>query len=105
MRQALALSVIVAAAALLSPAASGHNTPYLFPPHQVLVRQTALQYVLNNAFPAFAPITVKCWGLNTAPMQGGGTGFHHIRCATGLNIPDFIYHLDAHGKMFVTRSW
>jgi hypothetical protein len=89
----------------LQPSAVSHNSGYAFTQHDVMVRRTALRWALNRIFPDFAPVDVTCWGLNPVSLRSGGTGFRHVRCTTGLNIPDFVYHLDRNGDFFVTRSW
>jgi hypothetical protein len=70
----------------------------------VLVRQ-ARSVGLDRLFPVLAPIEVRCWGQDPVGLEGGGRGYNHVRWTTSLNAPDFIYHLDRRGRLFVTRSW
>jgi hypothetical protein len=85
--------------------AASHNNGYAFTRHDVMVRRTGLRWALNRIFPDFAPVDVTCWGRNPVSLRSGGRGFLHVRCTTGLNIPDFVYHLNRNGDFFVTRSW
>jgi hypothetical protein len=88
-----------------TPSVASHSTGYAFTRHDVMVRRTGLRWALNRIFPDFAPVDVTCRGLNPVSLRSGGMGFRHVRCTTGLNIPDFIYHPDRNGDFFVTRSW
>lgn len=88
------------------PVAEAHNNRYAFSARDVRGRQVGLRYVSNQLFPAFGPHEVRCWGLGPVRLQGGGRGFVHIRCRVEtMNVPDFIYHHDARGKVVATRSW
>ena len=100
-----AAAAIPTATTARAPAAASHMSGYAFTRHDVMVRRTGLRWVLNRTFPDFAPVDVSCRGLNRVTMRSGETGFRHVRCTTGLNIPDFIYHLDRNGNFFVTRTW
>lgn len=84
-------------------ATSGNSSGYAFPAHDVFVRQGLLAHALDYIFPLLAPIQVKCWGQGPVTLRGGGRGYNTIRCTASLDIPDFVYHLDARGHWFVTR--
>lgn len=76
---------------------------WAFPANQVLVRQRVLRGALETTFPALR-VEVQCRGLHPVVLARGGRGFLLIRCTTSLKIPDYIYHLDSQGRMYVTRS-
>ena len=99
---AAAVGVVAVPAAVASAPAA---TPvYAFPARQVVVQQGALSWALDRVFPALAPVTVRCWGLQPAVLKGGGKGFMTIRCTSSVNAPDWIYRLDAQGHMITTRG-
>ena len=83
--------------------ASGLSDGYAFPAHQVFVRQGLLAHLFDTTFPDLAPIEVKCWGVRPVSLVGGGRGYTTIRCTVSLNVPDFVYHLDSRGRVYVTR--
>jgi hypothetical protein len=89
--------------AIASPAAWGGGR-YAYSVHDVLVHKTRLRFALNNLFPSLAPVDVICNGQQPVRLASGAPGYYTIRCTTGLNIPDFIYHLNSQGHEYVTRK-
>jgi hypothetical protein len=77
---------------------------WAFPKNQVAVRQGLLHQALDQVFTMSAPVKVECRGVHPVALTKGGRGYLQIRCSTNLNIKDFIYHLDARGRIYVTRS-
>jgi hypothetical protein len=97
-----ALSLIILGSS--ATVSSAHNNRWLFPPSQVLVRQSALTWTLKQVFAGTGiPVSVRCRGLNRARMQGGGFGYHHIRCLTSVGRT-ITYHFNARGRVIRTRS-
>jgi len=76
---------------------------YAYSQHDVLVHKTRLRWALNNLFPSFAPVDVFCHGQQPTTLTTGSRGYFTIRCTTGLNIPDFVYHLNSQGHEYVIR--
>lgn len=83
--------------------ASGRSDGYAFPAHQVFVHQGLLAHVFDTAFPSLAPVEVRCRGIGAVTLVGGERGYTTIRCTVSLNVPDFVYHLDSRGRVYVTR--
>lgn len=100
------LIVCALVALAFTGAAFAHNTPYGFTKRDVLRHQTRLQYALNS-LPVFRDLDAKvvCEGENPVKLRGGATGYRHIRCFTGLNTADWLYHLNRRGYEFVTRPY
>lgn len=89
--------------AVASSTLATHNTPYGFSVRDVLRYQARLNYFLRPNLPG-KPRFV-CRGENPVTLRGGRRGYHHIRCYTGLYIPDFLYHIGRTGKVFLTRPY
>jgi hypothetical protein len=103
-----ALLTTIAVSALLAPAATAHNNNYAFQAREVRIKQNNLRYLFNSlpAFEDWGPHVVRCRGLNPVTMRDGSRGYRHIRCVVEtMNVPDFIYHINANGKVFTTRAW
>jgi hypothetical protein len=84
--------------------ATAHRNDWAFPESQVRVREVGLRYSFNRLFPQFAPHEVNCKGLIPTRLKGGAPGFIHIRCRIEtIVVPDFMYHLNARGRVVVTR--
>ena len=106
----VALIALVTATAVpflaLAGSASGHRSNYAFEARDVKIKQNNLRWVFNRTFPDWAPHQVACRGQGRTTMRGGGIGYVHIRCEIiSMNVPDFIWHLNARGEEFTTRSW
>jgi hypothetical protein len=99
--------VALAVAAVSAPLPiQAHNTPYGFTQRDVLRHKARLDY----AFSHLAPLKqldarFTCKGENPITLVGGRRGFRHIRCFTGLYIPDFLYHINASGHEALTRPY
>jgi hypothetical protein len=99
----LALVALVVSMGVITSGASARSDSYAFAAHDVFVHQGLLAHSMDYLFPSLAPIQVKCWGVGAVTLRGGGRGYNTIRCTVSLQIPDFIYHLDARGNQYVTR--
>jgi hypothetical protein len=104
MKSRLLLLMLPLALLVLNAAGTAQAGRYAYTQHDVLVHKTRLRWALNNLFPSFAPVDVFCSGKQPTALVGGARGYFTIRCTTGLNIPDFIYHLNSSGHEYVTRA-
>ena len=99
MRIAFVASV-VAAAALFAGVASAHHNKWLFPPGQVLAKESALRQTFQAAG---LNISVRCQGRDRARAKGGGYGYHHIVCVTSIGRI-ITFHFNARGQVIRTVS-
>jgi hypothetical protein len=101
-RWGIALAVL---AVMLIPAgANAHENGWLFTKKAVRAKQVQLRVTFNRLFPQLGPHEVSCRGITAKPMRDGSTGYVHVRCQIEtLVVPDFLYHLNAQGRIFATR--
>lgn len=106
LRRLMIASAVVCCGAAAAMPASAHNNGYAFEARDVRIKQNNTRWLFNRTFPDWGPHTVRCWGLGATRMRNGSRGYVHIRCQIEtMNVPDFIWHINASGSEFTTRSW
>jgi hypothetical protein len=107
MARTAVIAALTASIALgIAGLASAHNTPFGFTERDVLRHKARLDYAFSHLKP-LKQLNAKfiCKGENPIRLVGGQRGYRHIRCFTGLYIPDFLYHLNVSGHELLTRPY